>query len=103
MSDGYEHYLQRYFAFAVAKNKTAWGLPMPDYWEAIDQAVSRVDINDLRRVTVVQIFAQALTSKMEVNAHELTAEEAIVGLQSWIHAKKEPPEPISTYVTYSPR
>lgn len=98
MSEQYNHYLQRYFAFAVAKTRTAWGLPMPDYWEAIDQAVSRVDINELRRVTVVQIFAQAFTSKMEVNAHELTAEEAIAGLQAWTHAPKAPPEPVSTYM-----
>lgn len=95
MSDGYEHYLQRYFAFAVAKHKTAWGLPMPDYWEAINQAVSRVDINELQRVTVVQIFAQAMTSKMEVNAHELTAEEAISGLAA---CKKDVPPLVSTYM-----
>ena len=98
MSENYTGYLQRYFAFAVAKTKTAWGLPMPDYWEAIDQAVSRVDINELRHVTVVQIFAQAMTSKMEVNAHQLTAEEAIVGLQAWTHAPKDPIPLVSTYM-----
>jgi len=96
VSEDYSHYLQRYFA--VAKTKTAWGLPMPDYWEAIDQAVSRVDSNELRHVTVVQIFAQAFTSKMEVAAHQLTAEEAIVGLQAWTHAPKDPIEPVSAYM-----
>ena len=98
MSEDYSHYLQRYFAFAVAKTKTAWGLPMPDYWEATDQAIQKVDINELRHVTVVQIFAQAFTSKMEVAAHQLTAEEAIVGWQSWTHAPEAPSEPVSAYM-----
>ncbi len=98
MSDGYENYLQRYFAFAVAKGRTAWGLPMPDYWEAINQAVSQVNIDELQRVTVVHIFVQSFTSKMEVNAHELTAEEAITGLKAWIPGKKEDPPLVSTFM-----